>query len=112
MEDQSLKTERSKAEEPSDAARPRLPARRDVVYAWLSRTQEVVVFRFRGELVACSAICPHMGARMTVDHRTGALVCPWHGLTFELPACRSDHPRYRRLKVYTVTEDDGHVRLD
>ena len=92
--------------------RVRPPAGRGVVYGWLFRTQEVMVFRFRGKLVACSAICPHMGARMTVDHRTGAVVCPWHGLAFELPACRSDHPRYRRLKVYTATENDGHVELE
>ena len=98
--------------EPADVPRVRPPAGRDVVYAWLSRTQEVMVFRFRGKLMACSAICPHMGARMTVDHRMGAVVCPWHGLAFELPARRSDHPRYRRLKVHAVAENDGRVELD
>jgi len=88
------------------------PKGREVAYAWVGRTEEVIVFRLDGRLLACSAICPHMGGRLTIDRRAGKVVCPWHGLTFTLPDCHSTHPRYRHLRTYSVTESQGHVRID
>lgn len=89
----------------------RAPRGDEAVYAWVSRTQEVIAFRLDGELLACSAICPHMGARLTLDRSRRALVCPWHGLVFALPGGESDHPRYRRVRCFRATERDGHVEL-
>jgi nitrite reductase/ring-hydroxylating ferredoxin subunit len=94
------------------ARRVRAPVGDEVVYQWISRTQEVMVFRFEGTLRACSAICPHMGARLTVDRQRQRIVCPWHDLAFALPECRSEHERYRRLGTFRITERDGHVDVD
>jgi nitrite reductase/ring-hydroxylating ferredoxin subunit len=90
----------------------RTPAGGEVVYQWISRTQEIMVFRFDGELFACSAICPHMGARLTLDRERRRIVCPWHDLAFALPDCRGEHHRYRRLGTFRVTERDGHVDVE
>lgn len=98
-------------DETAGAARVAMPKGESVSYAWVSRTQEVMVFRFRGQLTACSAICPHMGARLELDHRREAVVCPWHGLSFALPGCQSEHERYRKLHLYRVTEAGDHVQL-
>jgi nitrite reductase/ring-hydroxylating ferredoxin subunit len=88
------------------------PVGDEVVYAWVSRTHEVMAFRIGGRLVACSAICPHMGARLTLDRPGGAIVCPWHGLRFSLPEGESEHHRYRRLRLYRATERDGQVDVE
>lgn len=88
------------------------PAGDDVAYAWISRTQEVMAFRLGGRLVVCSAICPHMGARLTLDRARGTIVCPWHGLRFSVPDGESDHPRYRRLRLFRATERDGHLDVE
>jgi cytochrome b6-f complex iron-sulfur subunit len=87
------------------------PARDEVTYAWVSRTREVMVFRHEGKLRACSAICPHMGARLELDHGQGIIVCPWHGLSFALDGLCSNHHRYAQLKGYEVREEGGEVRL-
>ena len=94
------------------ARRVRTPVGDEIVYQWISRSQEVMVFRFEGTLRACSAICPHMGARLTVDRRGGRIVCPWHDLAFALPECRGEHERYRRLGTFRITERDGHVDVE
>ena len=96
----------------SGVRRVRTPVGDEVVYQWISRTQEVMVFRFEGTLRACSAICPHMGARLTVDRQQGRIVCPWHDLAFALPECRGEHARYRRLGTFRITERDGHVDVE
>ena len=95
----------------ANGARVPAPPGDDVSYAWVSRTQEVMVFRDEGRVMACSAICPHMGGRLQLDRRRRQVACPWHGLTFALPSCQSDHERYRRLRTYQVTEVGDHVQL-
>lgn len=69
----------------------------EVSYAWESPTREVMRFRHRGRALACSAICPHMGARLALEG--DGITCPWHGLTFRLPDGASGHPRYPRLAI-------------
>ena len=96
----------------TDAETLKVPEEAEVVHGWLSRTREVMVFRRRGEILACSAICPHMGARLEGDRRRDAVVCPWHGLAFTLPEGRSGHPRYARLKTYAPTLSGGLVLVE
>ena len=95
----------------ASASRVSTPPGDGVSFAWVSRTQEVMVFRHEGRVMACSAICPHMGAQLQLDRRRGQVICPWHGLTFALPDCQSEHERYRRLRTYQVTEAGDHVQL-
>jgi nitrite reductase/ring-hydroxylating ferredoxin subunit len=92
--------------------RLRAPAGDEVVYAWISRTQEVMAFRVGDRLVVCSAICPHMGAQLTLDRRRRAVVCPWHGLAFALPDGACEHHRYRRLRLFPATERDGDLDVE
>jgi nitrite reductase/ring-hydroxylating ferredoxin subunit len=70
-----------------------------------------MLFWMDGQVRACSAICPHMGARLEVDPRRGVITCPWHGLTAKSFSCA--HPRYRRIKQFRVTRDDrGNITLE
>ncbi len=68
-------------------------------YAWITPTREVMTLTWRGRVLTCSAICPHMGARLVPDMRKGVVVCPWHGLIFRLPGGEGVHPRYDTLAV-------------
>jgi hypothetical protein len=52
----------------------KVPEGSEVVYEWVSRTLEVMAFRDGGKVVTCSAICPHMGARLEVKRA-------WRGTT-------------------------------
>ena len=87
------------------------PKGSEVIYEWVSRTQEVMAFRDQGRVVTCSAICPHMGARLVVERsRRGTRVtCPWHGLAFSMPDGRCDHPRYRRLRMIASDVDGDRI---
>lgn len=76
-------------------------------YFWISEKVEVAVFLLRGQVKAYSSVCPHMGAQLEVDCKTGHLSCPWHGLKFDLRDARSPHARYRK-----VTEHKADVQGD
>lgn len=89
------------------------PAEGEVIYEWVSQTREVMVFRLAGKLYACSATCPHMGARLEVDFRNERLQCPWHGLQSRPAdgfAC--DHPRFRKLRHFELREAGGEVEVE
>ncbi len=70
--------------------------------------QELVAWRWQGELRVAPNSCPHMGAPLSAGRvQEGRLVCPWHGL--ELGEER--HGKWERLDCY----EDGvlsWVRLD
>jgi nitrite reductase/ring-hydroxylating ferredoxin subunit len=94
------------------------PPRDTVAYHWVSRTQEIVLFWIDGEVRACSAVCPHMGARLEIDTRRRVITCPWHGLTArigppDVEGFPCSHARYRRIKQYRITQDDrGHIVIE
>ena len=94
------------------------PRRGTVTYHWVSRTQQIMLFWMGAQVRACSAICPHMGARLEVDMRRGVVTCPWHGLTAKIGASDAEgfpcaHPRYRRIKQFRVTRDArGNIILE
>ena len=94
------------------------PPRGAVTYHWVTRTQQIMLFWVGGQVRACSAICPHMGARLQFDTRRQCITCPWHGLTAKVGSSRGEsfscaHPRYRRIKQYRVTQDDrGDIILE
>jgi nitrite reductase/ring-hydroxylating ferredoxin subunit len=83
------------------------PPRGAVTYHWISRTQQIMLFWLHGRLRACSAVCPHMGARLAVDTRRAVITCPWHGLTADIGPVDAEnfscsHARYRRIRQYRV----------
>ena len=92
-------------------ARVKCPGEREVRYAWVDATHEVMVFRARGEIYACNAICPHMGARLQVDFGSGVLRCPWHGLTASIPGFSTGHHRFRQIRQYPVALRGDEVEI-
>ena len=81
-------------------------------YLWLGAKQEVIVFRDRGKLRAFSSLCPHMGGQLRYDRRRRALICPWHGLCFDLATGTSNHCRYRAPREFQVREVAGELRVE
>jgi nitrite reductase/ring-hydroxylating ferredoxin subunit len=77
-----------------------------------------MLFWMDGQVRACSAICPHMGARLDVDTRRGIVTCPWHGLTARIGSSDVEgfscaHPRYRRIRQFRITRDNrGNITLE
>jgi nitrite reductase/ring-hydroxylating ferredoxin subunit len=51
----------------------------------LAREAPVIVLRYRGEMIALDARCPHRGAPLEEGEvHDGCLTCPWHGSQFRL----------------------------
>lgn len=94
------------------------PPRGTVAYHWIGRTQEIMLFWIGDDLRACSAVCPHMGARLELDARRVVVTCPWHGLTAVIGPADAEslpcsHARYRRIRQYRIRRgDDGTVVLE
>lgn len=89
--------------------------RADRVDAW-SRVDDVKVgsawvLRAQGQLVAFSAVCPHLGCAIDWDGDAGRFACPCHDSTFERDgACRGG-PAPRGLDRLEVQENDGLVKI-
>lgn len=93
-------------------------------------TQEVGVFNVNGDLHALINVCPHqfgpvcagpVGGEMSCNAKTGwkldwsrdgeVLICPWHGLEFDLVTGRCLAPKEMRLRKCKVNIVDGEVRV-
>lgn len=75
-----------------------------VSYVWLDDKKEAILFEREGQLRLFSSICPHMGAQLCHRSENDQLVCPWHGLAFDLKTGNSNHHRYKRLLEYGVEQ--------
>ncbi len=67
---------------------------------WIDEKREVIVIPADQGYEVYSSICPHMGAQMQLDAKSGELVCPWHGLRYCPEQQTSNHHCYRNLKKY------------
>lgn len=93
-------------------------------------TQEVGVFNVNGDLHALINVCPHqygpvcagpVGGEMKCNAGTSwkfewsrdgeILICPWHGLEFDLATGRCLAPKEMRLRKCKVNLVDGEVRV-
>lgn len=91
-------------------------------------SQEVGVFNVNGDLHALINVCPHqygpvcagpVGGEMNCNATTGwkfhwsrdgeILICPWHGLEFDLATGRCLAPKEMRLRKCQVNVVDGEV---
>ena len=73
----------------------------------------VIVTRFKGEIVAFSARCPHAAGNLFEGTlRKGRISCPTHGWKFELRSGRSDVDADCRLRKYRVIETSGRVTVE
>ncbi|MFI5419750.1 MAG: Rieske (2Fe-2S) protein [Nitrososphaerales archaeon] len=92
----------------------------------------IAIYRFRGKYYAYANQCPHQAGpacegvvignneaellgggrvREYVSEERKNIVCPWHGVEFDLESgvCRAD-PRYS-LRSYIVVVEDGEVSI-
>lgn len=73
--------------------------------------EEVAIFNIEGKLFACSARCPHAGGPLADGFLDGtAVVCPWHGWSFELD-CVGNAPR-DGVERYRVSRDGEELYLE
>jgi nitrite reductase (NADH) small subunit len=88
----------------------------------------VGVARVNGELRAFGLLCPHKGGPLEkgllrpglsadapghrrLDPEHCVLVCPWHKWEYSLEDGRALFDERRRLIMYPIVEDAGHVRV-
>jgi nitrite reductase (NADH) small subunit len=77
--------------------------------------QDVAVFRCRtGEVFATSATCPHRGGPLADGVIGGtSVVCPMHGLVFDLRTGEAPGRDCDRLVTHRITvAADGHMTLE
>ena len=94
------------------------------------RNAEIGVFNVDGRFYALPNVCPHqfgpvcegpVGGTMACTAATGwkhawaregeILICPWHGLEFDITTGRSLAAPRLRLRQYAVRVEDGLVKL-
>lgn len=71
-----------------------------------------LVYPFKGQFLAVSAICPHQGASLAQGIlEEGYLVCPMHGKRFSCEHGKEKNSDYT-LKPYVLDEKDGYLYID
>jgi nitrite reductase/ring-hydroxylating ferredoxin subunit len=84
-----------------------LPSKDEVLYVWTSDKVQVMLYWWNGNLLAHSAMCPHMGSQLTLNREAGEIKCPWHALRADPAELVFNHPRYRSVRKYrTMIKDD------
>jgi nitrite reductase (NADH) small subunit len=92
--------------------------------------REIGVFNVRGEFHALPNLCPHQLGPLCAGRVSGTLIsrqhtnwrlqwvhdgeivtCPWHGLEYHIPTGQCLALPEIRLRTYTVTVEDGHVKI-
>ena len=95
--------------------------------------RSIGIFNVNGTLRAVRNVCPHHGAPMCLGELTGTMMppstpgshdlvwglegrvlrCPWHGFEFDVETGRAIwDPEDMRVRVYTVSVEDGKVVLE
>lgn len=77
-----------------------LPREKEVIYLWSADKVQIMVYWWEGNLVAHSAMCPHMGSQLTLNRETGKVQCPWHALRADPSDLVFNHPRFRSVRRY------------
>lgn len=91
---------------------------------------EVGVFNLDGELYALPNICPHSqgplcegpvtgewlctatsGFKFDYDGRRKIIVCPWHGIEFDIPTGRCLSSAKYKVRSFPVAVRDGRVTV-
>ena len=74
-------------------------------YVWLDEKKEAIIVEREGKVCAYSSLCPHMGAQLVYDAKEDKLVCPWHGLSFDLKTGESNHHRYKKVHEFCINQN-------
>lgn len=89
-----------------------VPKQKAPVYLWLDTKTEVVVFNDGKNWRAFQAICPHMGAQLSVDRSHQEIRCPWHPLRFSIKDGKSNHNKYRCIREFQIIREGDRLVLD
>jgi nitrite reductase/ring-hydroxylating ferredoxin subunit len=81
----------------------------DPMYFWIAEKTEILVIKIGNSVKIFNSICPHMGARLCYQTSLHAVVCPWHGLSYDAETLKSDHSRYRHLAALDGEVVDGEL---
>lgn len=72
----------------------------------VTESDEILIFRNNGRLMAISNVCPHkMGPLSKGEFKDSAIECPWHGFTFGINSGQCLNNKCSGLKIYLVKED-------
>ena len=72
-------------------------------YKWIEDNKEVIVIKHKNEIKVFDSVCPHFGGRLEFDNKDNAkLVCPFHGIKFDIKTCLGTNRIYKKVKKYKI----------
>lgn len=76
-------------------------------YEWIDVDKEVIVLNHNGKIEVIDSICPHFGGRLEI-YKSGLnkLICPFHGIKFNITDCTSDNKIFKKIKKYKIISRD------
>jgi nitrite reductase/ring-hydroxylating ferredoxin subunit len=84
---------------------------KDGIYDQFARSNRIFVIRNAGELYACSAVCTHKNAPLTLNGKE--IVCKKHGSKFSEHGTATKGPAKSSLPRYAIAEDEKkHLIVD
>lgn len=80
---------------------------------WGLNGEPTIVMRYSGELLACSAVCTHLGCLVKWDGAKGEFVCPCHAGRFDAHGINIAGPPPKPLKRFRANiSADGSIGLE
>ena len=75
-------------------------------YKWIDTDKEIIVFQHNNKIEVFDSICPHFGGKLELDKSDKSkLICPFHGLKFDIKTCLGTNKIYRKIKKYNVISE-------
>mgnify|MGYP001163564034 FL=1 len=75
-------------------------------YKWIDVDKEIIVLEHNNKIEVFDSICPHFGGKLQLDPTdTNKLVCPFHGLKFDIKTCLGTNTIYKKIKKYKVISE-------
>ena len=75
-------------------------------YKWIEKNKEIIVLKHNNKIKVFDSVCPHFGGRLEIDDNDiNKLVCPFHGLKFDIKTCLGTNNIYKKIKKYNVISE-------
>jgi|TARA_B110000037_G_scaffold216065_1_gene274468 nitrite reductase/ring-hydroxylating ferredoxin subunit len=79
-------------------------------YEWIDTDKEVIVLEFNNKIEVIESICPHYGGKLQVNQNNpNELICPFHGLKFDITNCTSSNNIFKKIRKYKVISNKPFV---
>tara|TARA_Y100001970_G_C14083926_1_gene776234 strand:- start:650 stop:952 length:303 start_codon:yes stop_codon:yes gene_type:complete len=76
-------------------------------YKWIDRDKEIIVLNYRNKIEVFDSVCPHFGGRLELDNDDrDRLVCPFHGIKFDIKTCLGTNRIYKKIKKYNIISEN------